>query len=145
VAVALAAPVGAAVDPKIKNKIAKQESGPYSDGVRVNLTNGGPAKFAYLKVKSETGSNEPASLRVLELPLNSFVKYYKDDGTNISDEVASVDGYEFTAKPDKAKRFRVKVKQVGPTLDACVLIRVFDDLDVAALALLGLNSDPSDC
>src|SRR5262245_61731854 len=71
---------------KLRARIARQPDGPYGVGVRLNLELG-DAKNAYMKVKSVTGQSEPATLEQALFPKPVTVRYFKKNGTEITDQV----------------------------------------------------------
>jgi hypothetical protein len=146
-AVALASMGAASAAPvpsdQISVKIARQESGPFADVVVMNLVQD-QAKNAYLKVKSISGQKEDANLQ-RDPPAGITVKYFDAAGVNITDAVQSAEGYDFKAKPDKAKRFRVKVKQTIADAEGCFVIPVHDDEAGQADGVIALNFAIEDC
>ena len=110
----------------ILTDVAKSPEGPWKQEIKVNLAPG-QARNVYLRVKSSTGDPEPSTVwQPNETSAKLRVKYFRG-GQNISSEVKTFtsttpSGYEFTASPDKFKKFRVRVKGLNSTgtLTDCV-------------------------
>jgi hypothetical protein len=104
--------------------------------VRVDIA-AGEKRNVYLKARSVTGGLEPVLLddEFSAYPVNWLVQYFTKNGTDITPAVKGA-GYAFNAKPDKAKRFRVKIKVPAPG-PACVTSRLIhagpDDFAFAAV------------
>ena len=128
----------------VKAKIAKQPDGPFKDAVRLNLADG-QAKNAYLKVKSLTGETEAAEMTSQE-PNDLRVKFFKNNGDNITDEVLTGPGYTFNVKGDSPKRFRMRVKALDTGVDDCVNVDVKGDppSDTSTVSA-AINQPAGDC
>ena len=139
----IAAPATAG-DPDVALKISKHEGGPYKElGVRLDIA-AGEKRNVHLKARSVTGDVEPVLLddQFSLYPVDWRVKYLTKNGTDITPEVKGP-GFAFNAKPDKAKRFRVKIKVFVPG-PGCVTSRLIhaglDDFAFAAV-----NVDKQGC
>lgn len=123
-------------------KVAKHQDGPYSDYQTMNLPVG-ETKSAYFKVRNKANSN------LLHMNFNDNtpdpdpedfkVKWFKRDN-NITSEVKSKSGYQFTLKQDKPLVIRAKVKHLDPGDGACIEGEA-EGLDVGDdIALLAVNT-----
>jgi hypothetical protein len=143
-AIGFAGPAAAGTPPVIK--IAKHPDGPYvSPGVRLNIGDG-VKKSAHLKVRATTDSNVEVSLEQPEpAPLDWVVKYFKANGTNITDAVMSDEGFGFVAKPDRSKRFSMTVKRrAGSEIDDCVHVVVHSAFG-SPIAFAAVNTTTGTC
>ena len=114
-----AAPASAGEPPVLK--VARHKSGPYSDNIGFNL-GAGQSKDYFLKARAVPGTGPQAGN--LRQPFKTLVKtkYFKGD-QNITQEVASVDGFDFILK-DKAKRFRGVVKDTELSSAECFIVQL---------------------
>ena len=134
----LAAAPASAGPSGISLKIAKKQSGPYDVGVRVNIAEGAK-KNVYLKAKNRGDSPLGVDLFGPDSDGDYRVKYYKLNGTNITDDVASGGGYSFNVQGGKAKTFRMKIKAKDGTEFDCIGANVIFDGGGDDSVVVGVN------
>jgi hypothetical protein len=98
-------------------------SGPYADGLGVAIPDGA-TKTRHVRVRSTVEHNQAATLFEQRQGLgpNYRVRWFRGK-TNISQSVRQ-GGHEFTLKPDKARRFRVKIKAPQAAEPLCLIASV---------------------
>jgi hypothetical protein len=122
-------------------KVAKHADGPFtSDDVRLNLAQGSK-KPLYIKVRGGELGDELVELSQSVDPPDGYkTRYFKRNGTNITGAVKG-GGFEFEAKVDEAKRFRVNVRrEQGSPAEGCFSIRI-DEAELIQVISIGLNHD----
>ena len=140
-AAAIAAPAlaGGAGAPKVRT--AKSAGGPYGKVTSLHVPNG-ESRTGYVKVISTVGEAQDATLTtgcILiakrgECPI--VTRWFKGK-KNISGDVHTT-GYEFTLRPDRPKRFKVRFKA---TSDAtrCIVARVDAPPDLDGFGYFAVN------
>ena len=133
----LSATPAAAVDPStdLKTRIAKQANGDYGNLVHANLS-AGESKNFYLRVKSVVGSKVVAVMNPENKAGLSF-KYFTIAGKNITAPVTGFN-YDFTVKPGKARKFRIKIAASADDIDACAIFTL-DDPSGYSQGIVALN------
>jgi hypothetical protein len=118
--VPLVVPPAGAGDPVARVTIAKNTSGPFSDLISRQIPDG-EAKNSYLKVKN-TGTQSGVFVVQGDWAGDLLPKWFKGfTGTkNVTDKVASMSGYEITLDSKETRKFRLRVKTVGPEIEGCV-------------------------
>jgi hypothetical protein len=132
--------VAAAGDPT-SFKVAKHTDGPYKEAVRLNVEVG-QTRAAFLKVRGVSGV-ENVELQEHNAVIGYKTKYFKG-GENITEAVTS-DGFEFVAKPDKAKRFRVTAKRTAGGSDQDCLFPRLNEAELIQFVDIGFNVNPGLC
>ena len=107
-----------------KVKVAKQASGPYQTGLGVGVPDRA-TKTRYVRVRSTVAHNQAAALHEERQGggPNYTVKWFRGK-TNISKSVRDEQGYGFTLKPDKARKFRVEIKAPQGAQPLCLIAAV---------------------
>src|SRR5262245_34758371 len=111
-----AAPAGAGTG--IDLKASKHASGPFEGSVRRHVQLG-EKRNVFLRAKNLEGSPLNGALMSSEAEGNYTFKYFKSNGTNITDKVID-EGYFFTLSGGSAKTFRMQIKAKTGTTQECV-------------------------
>jgi hypothetical protein len=113
----VALPASAGV-PDIDLRAAKAKSGPFNESVRRNVPFG-EKRNVFLRARNLDEGSSDGALLSLAAEGDYRFKYFKPNGTQITDKVAD-EGHFFTLAEGGAKKFRMQIKAKTGTTEECV-------------------------